>query len=168
VAQRPPKRSRQGDGGDGVEEQGDGLDETLEREVRAVLRAVRGTNVEELRLAWGDVRIAVIRDPGPGVAQATRAGEAGAAAPAQPEAPARAEVRAHMVGPFHRSREPDGPALVEEGDRVEAGAPLGVIETLGMATEVEAPAAGRLERFLVEDGQPVEFGQVVAVLEPEA
>jgi acetyl-CoA carboxylase biotin carboxyl carrier protein len=72
-----------------------------------------------------------------------------------------------MVGPFHRSREPDGPALVEEGDRVEAGAPLGVIETLGMATEVEAPAAGLLERFLVEDGQPVEFGQVVAVIEPE-
>jgi acetyl-CoA carboxylase biotin carboxyl carrier protein len=156
-----------GDGGKGVEEQGDGPDETLEREVRAVLRAVRGTNVEELRLAWADVRIAVRRELPPGAAPPSRAGEAGAGALAEPEAPARAEVRAHMVGPFHRSREPDGPVLVEEGDRVEAGAPLGVIETLGMATEVEAPAAGRLERFLVEDGQPVEFGQVVAVIEPE-
>jgi acetyl-CoA carboxylase biotin carboxyl carrier protein len=71
-----------------------------------------------------------------------------------------------MVGPFHRSREPDGPALCDVGDPVAAGEAVGVIETLGMAADVEAPAPGRLERFLVDDGQAVEFGQVVAILLP--
>ncbi|HVG97514.1 MAG TPA: biotin/lipoyl-containing protein [Chloroflexota bacterium] len=140
------------------------LGAALEGDVRAVLRAVRGTNVEELRLAWGDVRIVVRRDlqsaaGGPPAAQPADPAAAGG----PPEAPPT-EVRAHMVGPFHRSRQAEGPVLANEGDLVEPGRALGVIETLGMATEVEAPAAGRLERFLVEDGQPVEFGQPLAVI----
>jgi acetyl-CoA carboxylase biotin carboxyl carrier protein len=142
------------------------LVDVLERDLPAVLRAIRQTGVEELRLSWGDVRIMVRREPADDDATAVAGESAG-----QPEstevAPAAIEVRAHMVGPFHRSREPDGPSLAGEGDLVDAGRPLGVIETLGMATDVEAPAAGRLERFVVEDGLPVEYGQVLAIIVPE-
>jgi acetyl-CoA carboxylase biotin carboxyl carrier protein len=132
--------------------------------VRALLRAVRGTSVEEIRLAWGDVRIAVRRDLDAGAAALPPGPAADAGATAGPPQAPQTEVRAHMVGPFHRSRQAEGPVLVNEGDLVETGRALGVIETLGMATEVEAPAAGRLERFLVEDGQPVEFGQPLALI----
>ena len=142
-----------------------GLAAALDGDVRAVLRALRGTSVEELRLAWGDVRIAVRRELQTGAAAPPAPGTDLGAPLDPPEAP-QTEVRAHMVGPFHRSRQAEGPVLVSEGDLVEAGRALGVIETLGMATEVEAPAAGRVERFLVEDGQPVEFGQLLALIVP--
>jgi acetyl-CoA carboxylase biotin carboxyl carrier protein len=141
-----------------------GLGAALEGDVRAVLRAVRGTNVEEIRLAWGDVRIAVRRDLQAGVGALPAAQSVDPAAADGPPRSPQTEVTAHMVGPFHRSRQAEGPVLVNEGELVEPGRALGVIETLGMATEVEAPAAGRLERFLVEDGQPVEFGQPLAVI----
>jgi acetyl-CoA carboxylase biotin carboxyl carrier protein len=111
------------------------------------------------------VRIAVRRELQTGAASPAAPGTDLGAPLEVPEAP-QTEVRAHMVGPFHRSRQAEGPVLVSEGDLVEAGRALGVIETLGMATEVEAPAAGRVERFLVEDGQPVEFGQLLALIVP--
>ena len=136
----------------------------LDGDVRAVLRALRGTSVEEIRLAWGDVRIAVRRDLQTGGAAPPAAPGSGQSAPLEVPQASPTDVRAHMVGPFHRSRQAAGPVLVNEGDVVEAGRALGVIETLGMATEVEAPAAGRVERFLVEDGQPVEFGQLLALI----
>lgn len=159
----PARRPEAADGAAGGADPG-GLGAALEGDVRAVLRAVRGTNVEEIRLTLGDVRIAVRRDlqAGAGALPASPSGDPSAAA-GPPESP-RTEVTAHMVGPFHRSRQAEGPVLVNEGELVEHGRALGVIETLGMATEVEAPAAGRLERFLVEDGQPVEFGQPLAVI----
>jgi acetyl-CoA carboxylase biotin carboxyl carrier protein len=140
------------------------LGAALDGDVRALLRAVRGTNVEEIRLAWGDVRIAVRRDLQTGGAASPAAPGAGQTAPLQVPEASPTDVRAHMVGPFHRSRRAEGPVLVSEGDVVEAGRALGVIETLGMATDVEAPAAGRVERFLVEDGQPVEYGQLLALI----
>ena len=142
------------------------LADVLQRDVPAVLRAIRQTGVEELRLSWGDVRIVVRREPADDDATALPGDSAGQPA-ATEEGPAAIEVRAHMVGPFHRSREPDGPSLAGAGDLVDAGRALGVIETLGMATDVEAPAAGRLERFVVEDGHPVEYGQVLAVIVPQ-
>lgn len=140
--------------------------------MRDVLRAVQNTSVEELRLSWGGVRIALQRDVVVAdVASPPDSAPIVAGTDSSP-VPQRTEVLSHMVGPFHRAREPDGPMLVAEGEHVEAGRALGVIETLGMGAEVEAPASGRLERVLVEDGQAVEYGQVLAIIvaevEPEA
>ena len=139
---------------------------SVEQDVRAVLKALRGSSVEELRLTWPSGRITLRRDLDSLAGSAPPASEAGPATPEAPPVPEEIEVRAQMVGPFHRSREPDGPALCDVGDPVAAGEAVGVIETLGMAADVEAPAPGRLERFLVDDGQAVEFGQVVAILVP--
>ncbi len=147
---------------------GDALADVLDSDVKEVLRAVQGTGVEEIRLSWGSVRIALQREvPATGADAAPLDGAATMLGLDADPGPRRTEVRSHMVGPFHRSREPDGPILVAEGEHVEAGRALGVIETLGMGTEVEAPASGRLERVLVEDGQAVEYGQLLAVIVEE-
>jgi biotin carboxyl carrier protein len=139
---------------------------TLETDVYAVLRALRGSAVEELRLERGGVRIAVRRAwtaPSPAALPAAEA-----AAPDRPAAaPTRSEVRAQLVGVFHRARDVDAPALAAKGDLVEAGQAIGVIETLGMANDVEAPVGGRLADLLVEDGQAVEYGEQLAVIVSE-
>jgi biotin carboxyl carrier protein len=140
---------------------------SVEQDVRAVLKALRGSSVEELRLTWPSGRITLRRDLDSLAVSAPPASESGPATPAEPPEPETIEVRAHMVGPFHRSREPDGPALCDVGDTVAAGEAVGVIETLGMAADVEAPGPGRLDRFLAEDGQAVEFGQVLAIIVPQ-
>jgi acetyl-CoA carboxylase biotin carboxyl carrier protein len=69
-----------------------------------------------------------------------------------------------MVGVFHRARELDGPLLAAEGERVEPGRVLGVIETLGLANDVEAPVGGVLAEFLVQDGEAVEYGEPIAAI----
>jgi acetyl-CoA carboxylase biotin carboxyl carrier protein len=141
----------------------------LERDVPAFLNVLRGSAVEELRIERDGLRIALRRawQAGPAVAPAAPAqGE-------QPEPSAAAgdvrqvDVRSQFVGIFHRAREQDGPVLATEGEHVRAGQALGVVETLGIANDVEAPVSGRLERLLVTDGQPVEYGQVLAVLLPD-
>ena len=141
------------------------LAQALERDVPAVLRALSGSAVEEIRLERRGTRIALRRalqvpaTPAEPAAAAPADGAAGAA-------PGRTVVLAHMVGAFHRSRETGGPALVDEGEHVEAGRVLGVIETLGLANDVEAPVAGRVVELL-EDGRLVEYGQMVAVVESD-
>lgn len=150
-----------------AEKAGDLLASVLGGEVREVLRAVQNTSVEELRLTWGGVRIALQRDIVVADVAAPPDSVPIVAGIDSLPAPQRTEVLSHMVGPFHRSREPDGPMLVAEGEHVDAGRALGVIETLGMGAEVEAPASGRLERVLVEDGQAVEYGQVLAIIVAE-
>jgi acetyl-CoA carboxylase biotin carboxyl carrier protein len=133
-----------------------------------MLAALTGSAVEELRLERGGVRIALRRalTPAPG-------GEPPVPAPAALSAPepapesSRTEVRAQWVGVFHRARQLDGPLLASEGDQVESGQALGVIETLGIANDVEAPVRGTLRRFLAEDGQAVEYGEPLAEILPE-
>src|SRR5688500_2167350 len=78
--------------------------------------------------------------------------------------PGRIEVRAQVVGVFHRAREADGPPLAQEGDYVDGNKPIGVIETLGIASDVLAPQAGRLIELVAQDGQAVAYGTLIAVI----
>jgi acetyl-CoA carboxylase biotin carboxyl carrier protein len=145
------------------------LARALREDVPAVLRAIEGSSVEELRLERGGRAIFVRRDwreaPPP------EGGAAPAAAVAPPlsrlPGPVRAEVHAQVVGVFHRSRTADGPALASVGDAVKSGTAIGVVETLGIANDVAAPIAGVLVELAVEDGQPVGYGQLLAVIEGE-
>lgn len=138
----------------------------LDGEVRALLQAIQGSAVEEIRLERDGTRIALRRAWQTAAQAADALAVAAVAEEPPPDAPPRAAeapVCAPMVGVFHHSREPDGPPLARTGDRVDAGRPLGVIETLGMANDVESSSAGRLV-FLLDDGQPVEYGQLVATV----
>ena len=73
-----------------------------------------------------------------------------------------------MVGVFYRSPEPGSPAFVEVGDVVAPGQTLCLLEAMKLFNELKADAAGRVTAIHVENGQPVEFGQLLFELEPIA
>ena len=147
----------------------------LGKDLEVVMSAVTRTSVEEVRLEDGDVVIHVVRGVG-GVAQTATvarrgahvAGAVGEVGHFPKDAAAETgltEIRSPSVGFFHRARSEGGPNLATDDAPVAIGAPIGVIETLGMAGEVVSPVAGRLE-LRIQDGQAVDYGLVVAVVHP--
>jgi acetyl-CoA carboxylase biotin carboxyl carrier protein len=105
----------------------------------------------------------------PAPAAATPAPVAAASAPAATEAaaPARAsgdEVKSPMVGSVYLQPEPGAPPFVKVGDTVTAGQTLMIIEAMKTMNPIPAPKAGKIVAILVEDGQPVEFGEPLAVI----
>jgi acetyl-CoA carboxylase biotin carboxyl carrier protein len=96
------------------------------------------------------------------------------AVPATVATPAAAEpdplppgnvIAAPMVGTFYTSPSPKDPAYVAEGDVIHAGDKVGIIEAMKMMNELESEFSGRVVRLLVKNGQPVEFGQPLMVIE---
>jgi acetyl-CoA carboxylase biotin carboxyl carrier protein len=95
------------------------------------------------------------------------AASAASSASAEAAAPVRAggdEVKSPMVGSVYLQPEPGAPPFVLVGDTVEAGQTLMIIEAMKTMNPIPAPKAGRLVAILVEDGQPVEFGEPLAVI----
>ena len=88
-----------------------------------------------------------------------------AAAPA-PAAPRLIEVKSPMVGTFYRAPEPGAEPYVKAGSRVGPGQTLCIIEAMKIMNELEAEVSGTIREVLVEDSQPVEFGQVLFRVEP--
>jgi len=84
-----------------------------------------------------------------------------------PEVPDKIEhkVLAPLVGTFHTWAKPKGGALVAVGDRVKAGQLVGTIESLNVLNEVETTVAGHVVEILVQEGQPVEYGQVLMIID---
>jgi acetyl-CoA carboxylase biotin carboxyl carrier protein len=82
------------------------------------------------------------------------------------DAAGEVKVVASLVGIFHPWLKPRGGTLAAVGDRVKAGQLVGTIESLNVLTEVETTLAGRVVEIYVEDGQPVEYGQVLMTIEP--
>ena len=74
-------------------------------------------------------------------------------------------IESPMVGTFYRAASPDAVPFVEEGDTVAKGQSLCIIEAMKMMNEIEADAGGRIVRILCENGQPIEYGQPLMVLE---
>ncbi len=75
-------------------------------------------------------------------------------------------VTSPMVGTAYRSPEPGAPPFVEVGTRVAAGQTILIIEAMKTMNQIPAPRAGTVIAILVEDGQPVEYGEPLAVIEP--
>jgi acetyl-CoA carboxylase biotin carboxyl carrier protein len=74
-------------------------------------------------------------------------------------------IASPMVGTFYRAASPDSEPFVEEGDSVRKGQALCIIEAMKMMNEIEADASGRIVRILCENGQPIEYGQPLMVLD---
>ena len=70
-----------------------------------------------------------------------------------------------MVGTFYRSPSPSSPAFIEVGKHVKAGDVICIIEAMKLLNEIEADKSGTIQAILVEDGQPVEFGQALFMIE---
>ena len=145
------------------------LARALREQVPAVLRTLAGSSVEELTIRREGRSLSLRRavpeasaPPVPAPDTAAPSAELSKLAMA-----GRVEVRAQVVGVFHRARELDGPPLAQEGDFVDGNKPIGVIETLGIASDVVAPQAGRLIELVAQDGQAVAYGALIAVIVAE-
>jgi acetyl-CoA carboxylase biotin carboxyl carrier protein len=75
-------------------------------------------------------------------------------------------IEAPMVGTFYRASSPTAEPYVREGDVVKQGQILCIIEAMKLMNEIESKAGGRIEKILVENGQPVEYGQPLFLIEP--
>ena len=108
--------------------------------------------------------------PGAGAAPATAAPAADGTAPAQGGAPARdenvVEITSPMVGTFYRSPSPEAPPYVEVGSQVRKGQTLCILEAMKLMNELEAEIDGTIRAVLVENTDPVEFGQPLFLIEP--
>jgi len=156
--------------------------------VRELLRLIGQTDITEILIERGDTRLhvkrAVAGAPAPALPLAAAQPYAPAAAsvpsPAvqpmfapQPapegppvEMPAGHTIAAPMVGTFYGSPSPKDPPFVQEGDEVRAGDTIGIVEAMKMMNEIECEVSGRVARILVRNGQPVEYGQPLMVIEP--
>ena len=147
----------------------DPIDARLVRRLAAILN---DTGLTEIEVERGDMRIKVARNVG--VAAAPQAFYAAPAAapirPAKPAArPAEAEhegdvVNSPMVGTVYLQPEPGAQPFVRVGDTVSEGQTLLIIEAMKTMNPIPAPRAGRILEMLVADGQPVEFGEPLAVI----
>ena len=93
---------------------------------------------------------------------------AGPAAPAPPAAPAanRTPVKSPMVGTFYRAPAPDAPPFVETGQTIDVGQVVCIIEAMKLMNEIKAEVKGRVVEIPVQNGDPVEFGQPLFIVEP--
>ena len=89
----------------------------------------------------------------------------GSREPAQPAAPAGTPLNSPMVGTFYRAPSPGAEPFVKVGDTVKKGQVVCIIEAMKLLNEVEADADGVVREVCVENGQPVEFGQALFILE---
>ena len=141
-------------------------------ELRQLIRLVQRTGIGELELSSGgrSVRISAFAGSAPTVAHVPVA--AAALAPAAPAAVAPTAndhlkaITSPMVGTFYRSPAPDADPFLEVGDSVEAGQTVCIIEAMKLMNEIEAEFKGRVVQILVENAQPVEFGQKLFLVEP--
>src|SRR4051812_12489820 len=143
------------------------------RKLKKLIDLVQESGIGEIEITEGEEKVRISRQ-GPAGApimmaapamQAMglpQAGAAPAAAPAAPAAPAEPEghvVKSPMVGTFYRAPSPGAPSFVEVGQPVTKGQTLCIIEAMKLLNEIESDASGTLKAILVENGQPVEYGQ---------
>jgi acetyl-CoA carboxylase biotin carboxyl carrier protein len=93
--------------------------------------------------------------------------EAAAQPPESAEAlPTGEAITAPMVGTFYGAPSPKDPPYVQEGDTIQPGDRVGIVEAMKMMNEIESEVGGRIAKILVKNGQPVEYGQPLMIVEP--
>ncbi|MBB2165448.1 acetyl-CoA carboxylase biotin carboxyl carrier protein [Gluconacetobacter sp. 1b LMG 1731] len=139
--------------------------------IRALAEILTETGLTEIEIAEKDNRIRVAR-AAPGVVHAVPAAAAAAPIAAAPVAAAPADPAKHpgavtspMVGVAYLTPDPSSPPFVTEGQSVTAGQTLMLIEAMKTFNQIKAPRAGTLRKLLVASGDPVEFGEALAVIE---
>jgi len=130
-----------------------------QHETEALLRLAQQYDVTELEVAWGESRVKIRRD---------RSGPPSSPPPAPAPTPHLLAIEAPMVGTFYRAPSPDAPPYVNEGDPVKEGQVLCIIEAMKLMNEIEAKMSGRVVKILADNGQPVEYGQPLFLIDPQS
>ena len=155
-----------------------------EGEIRRLITILEETGIEEIEIRrWWGRTIRVSRRSAHGgqpVQVAVPAQVAAAPAPeASPPAPAGEEaadqysesthyiIRSPIVGTFYRAPSPESPPYVEVGDSIKAGQVVCIVEAMKLMNEIQAEQGGKIVKILVDNAMPVEYNQMMIVLEPE-
>jgi acetyl-CoA carboxylase biotin carboxyl carrier protein len=138
-------------------------------EARDLIKRLEGSTVQRFAVEAGDTKIEIERGMPAGVVASAL--PAAAAAPPGEEAPAAAAderhpIKAPLVGTFYGAPSPGADPFVKEGDSVEAGQTVAIVEAMKLMNHVQADAAGIVAEVVAVDGQWVEFEQVLMYLEP--
>jgi acetyl-CoA carboxylase biotin carboxyl carrier protein len=144
------------------------------RKLKKLIDLVQESGIAELEITEGEEKVKIVKGgalSAAGAIAAPTAAEprpaAGATAAAAPEPEPAQEghvVKAPMVGTFYRSPSPDAKSFVEVGQAVKEGDTICIIEAMKLMNEIEADASGTVKAILVENGQPVEYGQPLFIL----
>jgi acetyl-CoA carboxylase biotin carboxyl carrier protein len=146
------------------------------RKLKTLIELVESSGIAELEIEEGEERVRITRAVAPSptstvVLPATLPPTAAAgtpgALPVVPVSPVEAEghqVKSPMVGTFYRAASPGAKPFVEVGDSVQVGDTLCIIEAMKLMNEIESDQAGIVKQVLVENGQPVEFGQPLVAI----
>jgi acetyl-CoA carboxylase biotin carboxyl carrier protein len=148
------------------------------RKLKKLIDLVQESGIAELEITEGEEKVKIVKGGeatltplAPATPEAPRLAAAAASAPATP-APAAPEepvaeghlLKAPMVGTFYRSASPEAKAFVEVGQSIKAGETVCIIEAMKLMNEIEADATGLIKAILVENGQPVEYGQPLFII----
>lgn len=136
--------------------------------LRDILALVEKSDVDEVVIEQGDLKMTVRKAGGVAAAPAAAAAPETAAAPAAADDHANGYhlVRSKWVATFYRAPSPQAPSFVEVGDTVEAGQTLCILEMMKMMNELTADVAGIVRQILVENGETVQYGQPLFAIEP--
>lgn len=142
------------------------------RKLKKLIDLVQESGISELEVTEGEEKVKIVKSGGAGVVYAAPA-PAPSAAPLPPgpvAAAAPAEIPGHlvkspMVGTFYRSPSPGAKPFVEVGDTVKSGDTICIIEAMKLLNEIECDKDGVVKAILVENGQPVEYGEPLVIID---
>jgi acetyl-CoA carboxylase biotin carboxyl carrier protein len=150
------------------------------RKLKSLIDLVSESNISELEITEAEGKIRIVKADlhppaaaqtvymqAPAASPATLAAASAAVAPAavEPEVEAGHVVKSPMVGTFYRAPSPGAKPFVEVGDTIKEGQPICIIEAMKIMNEIEADSSGTIKRMLCENGQAVEFGQPLFIIE---
>ena len=150
------------------------------RKLKKLIDLVQESGIAELEITEGEEKVKIVKGgeatvvpltPPSAPAGAPARGASALANGSAPAAPSAAApeadghvLKAPMVGTFYRAASPDAKAYVEVGQSVKAGETICIIEAMKLMNEIEADATGVVKAILVENGQPVEYGQPLFII----
>ena len=150
------------------------------RKLKKLIDLVQESGIGEIEITEGEEKVRITRQSAappmlmaapamqPMGMQPMAAPAAAAPAPAAPAAPPEPKghaLKSPMVGTFYRAPSPGAPSFVEVGQTVSKGQTLCIIEAMKLLNEIESDVAGTVKAILVENGQPVEYGQPLFLIE---
>ena len=149
------------------------------RKLKTLIDLVSESNISELEITEADGKVRIVKAdpviaaqiayapaaPTPVAAAALAAAPVAAAVVAAAPVESGHMVKSPMVGTFYRSANPGSKPFVEIGDAIKEGSPICIIEAMKIMNEIEADKSGTVKRILCENGQAVEFGQPLFIIE---
>ncbi|QSE96992.1 acetyl-CoA carboxylase biotin carboxyl carrier protein [Fulvivirga lutea] len=157
------------------------------KEIRDLIDFISQSGLNEVKIETEELKLSIKRDPdvktqvvessvvsasAPAApAPSAAPAPAAASAPAPASAPASSEgnyveVKSPMIGTFYRSSNPDSPAFVNVGDKVEKGQTLCIVEAMKLFNEIESDVSGTIVKVVAENASPVEYDQVLFLVDP--